>query len=403
MAALTGLITTYTSPNYTGELFQIKPTTAPFLTMIGGLAGAMETTHPQFEWESVDLRTSVVNNVVLEGQAAPTAVGRSRSNITNVCEVHQSQIQVSYTKQAAFGQMNGINTTETNPVVDEVMNQTELELIAMKRDINQSFLTGVYNLPTDNTTKRQTRGIITAVTTNLQDAAALGGQVASGQTYTSATNGTITTGAAHGLAVGATFIPQTVVTNTEVAVDTPYYVLTVPTTTTLTLALTKGGSTVTFAATGSGTWDSGVAVTDTLVGGLLQSVFDNGGLTENETFTVFVNSAVKIGLSRAYIKSYGSGYFPQSATVGGVSVDRIMTDFGMINVVVDRQIPKHKALFATLSECQPVFLNIPDKGHLFVEPLARTGAFEPFQIYGEIGLAYGIELHHGVLKNLAAF
>jgi hypothetical protein len=48
-------------------------------------------------------------------------------------------------------------------------------------------------------------------------------------------------------------------------------------------------------------------------------------------------------------------------------------------------------------------MDVPGRGHFFVEPLAKTGAQEKVQLYGEIGLAYGAERHHGVLKNLVAF
>jgi hypothetical protein len=37
----------------------------------------------------------------------------------------------------------------------------------MVRDVEYSFMLGVYNKPTDNTTKRQTRGILPAITTNV--------------------------------------------------------------------------------------------------------------------------------------------------------------------------------------------------------------------------------------------
>jgi hypothetical protein len=398
MAGISALGTTYNLPNYTGELFQLSPSTAPFLTMAGGLSGGMQTSAPKFEWETEDLRTSTPNNVVLEGQDATGPVGRVRANVYNVLEIHQSFIEVSYTKQAAVQYRSGLNTGQEQPITDELAHQINAEVIAKKRDVNASFLVGTFQEPTDNTTKRQTRGIITAVTTNLQDAAA-----GVTQTFTTATNGTFTAGATHGLSVGDTVIPLTVVTNTEVAVDTPYYVLTVPSSTTFTLASAKGGSTITFASTGSGTYSKGVAITDTLVGGLLQGIYDNGGLTEDGTFTLFCGSASKIGLSKAYIKSYGAGYFPQSRTVGGVKVDTILTDFGTCNIVVDRQMPKHKILAATMSEVHPVFMDVPGRGHFFVEPLAKTGAQEKVQLYGEIGLAYGAERHHGVLKNLVAF
>ena len=63
--------------------------------------------------------------------------------------------------------------------------------------------------------------------------------------------------------------------------------------------------------------------------------------------------------------------------------------------------PSDQILIADLSVCSPVFLNIPDKGLLFVEELARTGASRKFQLYGEIGLEYGPETYHALITELA--
>ena len=55
----------------------------------------------------------------------------------------------------------------------------------------------------------------------------------------------------------------------------------------------------------------------------------------------------------------------------------------------------------SLEQIAPVFLNIPGKGVLFEEELAKTGASLKSQIYGEIGLKYGNPLAHGVYRGLA--
>lgn len=399
MSGLTTLGTTYNLPNYTGELIEKSPSTAPFLSIAGGLSGGKSVQAPKVEWQTKDLRSSTANNVVLEGQDAANPVARVRANVYNMLEIHQSFIEVSYSKQAAIQLRSGINTGQEQPVTNELAEQVMNEVIAAKRDVNASFLTGVFNEPSDNTTKRQTRGIITAVTTNLQDASALSGN-GNLPSITTATNGQFTS-TAHGLVTGDTVI-FSAVSNTELSTDTPYYVTKVDANT-FTVAATKGGSTITFASTGTATGVKGVTVTDALLGGLTQSIWENGGLTENETFTLFCGSRVKRDLSTAFIKNYGSGYFGQSRNVGGVSVTVITTDFGELNLVLDRQMPKHKLLAATMAEVAPVFMDIPNKGHFFVEPLAKTGAQEKVQLYGEVGLEYGAELHHGVLKNLAAF
>ena len=56
---------------------------------------------------------------------------------------------------------------------------------------------------------------------------------------------------------------------------------------------------------------------------------------------------------------------------------------------------------AKLGQCRPVFLEVPGKGHFFAEPLAKTGAAEKVQLYGEVGLDYGNEMAHGVITGLA--
>lgn len=397
---ITSLGTTYNLPNYTGELIELSPTTAPFLSMAGGLSGGKSIQAPKFEWQTKDLRASTANNVVLEGQDAANPVARVRGNVYNMVEIHQSFIEVSYSKQAAIQLRSGLNTGEVQPVTNELAAQVMDEVIAKKRDVNASFLTGVFNEPADNTGKRQTRGIITAVTTNLQDAAALSSTAnQAGLTATTATTGVFTVTAAP--ATGSTVI-LTAKSNAELSLDTPYYVTNVSATT-FTVSATKGGAAITFASTGTATYSIGQTVTDTLLGGLTQAIWDHGGLTEDETFTLFCGSRVKRDLSVAYIKGYGSGYFGQSRTVGGVDCTTITTDFGTLNIVLDRQMPKHKILAATMAEVAPVFMDIPDKGHFFVEPLAKTGAQDKVQLYGEVGLEYGAELHHGVLTNLAAF
>ena len=54
-----------------------------------------------------------------------------------------------------------------------------------------------------------------------------------------------------------------------------------------------------------------------------------------------------------------------------------------------------------LGVLKPRFLNIPGKGQLFAEPLSKVGASEKWQLYGEIGLEYGPEQYHGIVKDLS--
>ena len=86
--------------------------------------------------------------------------------------------------------------------------------------------------------------------------------------------------------------------------------------------------------------------------------------------------------------------------VAGMAIQTITTPFGTFGVLEDPWMPAREIAVVDLSVCWPVFTEIPAKGVLFVEPLARTGAFENFQLYGEVGLEYGPEKYHGLITNL---
>ena len=86
---------------------------------------------------------------------------------------------------------------------------------------------------------------------------------------------------------------------------------------------------------------------------------------------------------------------PRDRTVGGVAIDTLVTDHATLGIMSDRYMPVGTLLVADLSVCRPVLLPIPGKGVFFAEPMAKTGAFDSVQIYGEIGLEYGPETYHG--------
>lgn len=128
---------------------------------------------------------------------------------------------------------------------------------------------------------------------------------------------------------------------------------------------------------------------------LMQKAWDNGGIQESETRTVIVNSTLKRALTRAFIKD--ADYQEQTRNVGGVDLQYIETDFGRLNIMLDRYMPKDKMIVASLEQMAPCFMPIPKKGHFFAEPLGKEGASDKVQLYGEIGLKYGNELAHAVL------
>jgi hypothetical protein len=396
MAGITALGTTYNLPNYTGLLYGLTPADTPFFSAAGGLNGGGQTTDVEFEWETYDLR-SAGQNVALEGQTAPTPQERVRANASNILQIHQEAVGVSYTKQAATARLGGLASQgAANPVVNELDWQTRTMLSQMVRDVNWSFINGVYQKPSDNTTKRQTRGILAATTTNVLDAA--GGVTATG---TAAASTDLITLASHGLSIGDTIRFTSVGTATPLTTTSVYYVAASGFTTgVFKVTLTKGGAAVDITADGTVIWEKGVAVSVATVNTVAQMAYDNGGLTGGEP-VMLVGSAQKLALSAAYTTA---NYVTKelAGNVGGVTVDRIQTDFGPMGIMLDRMMPQDTIEIVTMSQVRPVYLEVPGKGHFFEEPLAKTGASDSNQLYGEVGLDYGNQMMHAKITGLKA-
>jgi len=169
MGAVSGLGDSYDLPNYVGELFNITPNDTPFLSAIGGMTGGKSVTSKQFTWQTVDNATAA-QTVVAEGADA-TFAERSRSEVTNVTQIMQYGVHVSYTKQAAVGNLAGQSILGNQPVQDELAFQLDMAMKRAARDIEFSFIQGTYVADTDVSTARKTRGMLAAISTNERAAA----------------------------------------------------------------------------------------------------------------------------------------------------------------------------------------------------------------------------------------
>jgi hypothetical protein len=132
---------------------------------------------------------------------------------------------------------------------------------------------------------------------------------------------------------------------------------------------------------------------------LFQIAYQNGGLQEGETRTIIVGPGMKRLLTKLFIRDVGQGFYQQSRNVGGVNLTTIETDFGTASIMVDRYMPAGTLVAASLEECAPRILQIPGKGFLFFEELAKVGSATSGQIYGEIGLEYGNERKHAKMVD----
>jgi len=63
-------------------------------------------------------------------------------------------------------------------------------------------------------------------------------------------------------------------------------------------------------------------------------------------------------------------------------------------------VPADTILIVDVAHIAPVFQVVPGKGVLFTEELAKTGASEKLQLFGQIGLAHGAGFLHGAITGL---
>jgi len=405
-APITGTADSFGLPNYQGQLFGLTPYDTPLLSAIGGLTGGRQTESTQLEWQTYDLRDPSSGRARLEGAAAPTAEARVRGVVRNVVEVHQEVVAVSYTKQAAIRQYSSATSApfitadddgQENPVTDEMSFQLEQAIKGIALDVNYSFWNGQFQNPTTNASPRRTRGVLQAITTNVVDK--------SGVTYTGFSSATDTITGTHALSNGEKVIFNSTGAASGITAGRIYYAVNVVGTTTFKVSLTSGGAAITLGTSTSNIdvrrpWAT--ALDNTVFEDAVQLAYDNGGLTENSTATICVNSTQKRALTAAYASAYlKADPLAGTRNVGGLALETIYTDFGRFNILLDRHIPRDTIAILSLEQFAPVFLAVPDKGIFFAEPLAKTGASDQVQLYGEIGLQYGAENAHAVIRGLA--
>ena len=169
--ALTDRDTTF---NYLGELFLVGAYKTPFLNMIGGMSGGASTKsmiYPMAQPYSLDAASiPAIDEDALVASATGNTIARGID--TNTVMIFQETVEVSYLRQAAWGELTTLAAIGDQPVKDEFAFQKMAALKNMAIDMDLSFLTGTYAAAANSSTPAQTRGIITGCTTNTVDAGA---------------------------------------------------------------------------------------------------------------------------------------------------------------------------------------------------------------------------------------
>lgn len=397
MAGITGQGTTYNLPNFVGELFGQTPEDTPFLSTIGGLTGGRRAGAARFTWQTYDLRDASQDRVRLEGADAPDADNRVRATRSNVTQIVQEKVEISYSKLSYPDALASIGSSHPqtaavagmNPVENERAFQTSNALKSAARDIEWSFVNGILVEPADNATARRTKGILAAAGNVASATAVVGSGAAAASTDVVTLNG-------HGLSNTDPVVLHNVSAPCGLRAGQVYYVRD-STTNTFKLAATSGGAAIDITADATADVYPGTTFAKGHLEDLMQDVYDNGGLAESATATIMVGSTVKRKLSNVYVPDATN---TRSRNVGGVNLQTLETDFGVLNVMLNRHMPNGAIAVVSLEQCAPRFAEVPGKGFMFLEPLSKTGAAEKDQLYGEIGLEYGNELAHGVLTGI---
>ena len=308
------LATSFGVLNYSGMLFNKGNTRTPLSSIIGGRAKI--TNHVEFV-TGQEYTTGGGSQPAISETASLTAPDASvvtREQKTNVTQIFQESVGISYAKQSNMSTLSGLNVAgqQANPM-NELDFQVAAKMAKINADIEYTFINGTFNKATSDATVNKTRGLVTAITTN-----------------------------------------------TKAMASKPL-----------------------------GLWD---------IADMVKKVYGSNAPTDGlclwcDAVTLFqINAdAVQNGLT----------VVPAARNINGISLSSVVTPIGVVYLYLGEYLPAGTALLLNLSVLAPVFQPVPGKGNFFLEALAKTGAGEKYQLFGQIGLDHGPEWYHGKFTGIA--
>lgn len=162
--------TSFATPNFSGLLFAKGQQATPLSTMIG--ARPLYTNHVEFTCGQEFATEKGSQPEISENASltAPTPSIVTRSQLTNVTQIFMESVSISYAKQSNMGTLSGINVADqvANPT-DELAFQVTRRMAKVAQDIEYTFMNGVYNKATTDDEVNKSRGLLTAITSNVLD------------------------------------------------------------------------------------------------------------------------------------------------------------------------------------------------------------------------------------------
>lgn len=229
-------------------------------------------------------------------------------------QIFQEAVGISYAKQSNMGTLSGTNIAnqQANPI-NELDFQIAAKMQKVARDIEYTFINGVYNKATTDDTINKTRGMVTAITSN-----------------------------------------------TKAMSSKPL-----------------------------GLWD---------VADMMKKVYE--GNAPISGLTLWCDAVTLFQLNADAVNN-GLTVIPAAREVNGIQLSKVVTPLGEVYLFLGECLPKGTALLVNLDVISPVYQPVPGKGNFFLEPLAKTGAGEKYQLFGQIGLDHGPEWYHGKFTGIA--
>ena len=153
--------------NYSGMLFNKGNTRTPLSAIIGGKAKT--TNHVEFV-TGQEYTTGGGSQPAISETAsltAPAATIITRAQKTNVTQIFMEAVGISYAKESNMGTLAGLNVAnqQANPI-NELDFQIAAKMQKVNRDIEYTFINGVYNKATADSEVNKTRGLVSAIETN---------------------------------------------------------------------------------------------------------------------------------------------------------------------------------------------------------------------------------------------
>jgi hypothetical protein len=167
--------TVWNLPNYSGMLFTSDVVEFPLTNLIGGVQGAAQTNNFEFPIGQSYSHEAASQPAISEtaSLAAPDAIEYTRDQESNVTQIFQEKVSISYVKMSNPGRLEGLNSAGqvANPISDADF-QKAMAFEKIARDLEYTEINGVYQKSINSGVANKTRGLLAAATTATNAASA---------------------------------------------------------------------------------------------------------------------------------------------------------------------------------------------------------------------------------------